>query len=188
MHTFVRNAPLDLTARPEPAVSDRSGPPLSQGFLFTLIGMVASDLCSEATLETITQADPDLWYPGQALESVLDEVGRKSPRGAFRVGHSVYFMLPDKLREIGIVDAASFFRILPSLWQNVTRGDSGHFETQMLGDKMARVDMVQPYNCEFEEGALVGFLEGLGHREVTTQHTTCMRLGEPACKILISWK
>lgn len=188
MHVFVRNAPLDLTPQIEPEPSDRRGPPLSQGFLLTLITMVAADSCSEETLDVLSHVDADRWYLGQALESVLDEMEHRSPGGAFRMGRSVYFMLPSKLREIGVVDAASFFRTLPSLWHIVTRGDSGEFRAEMTGDKAAQVEMIQPYNCAFEEGAILGFLEGLGYTQVTTQHSRCMRNGHPSCVLAVAWK
>lgn len=188
MQTFVRNAPLDLTPQPEPAITDRSGPALSQGFLLTLISMVASDLCSDETMDALSQIDAEGWYLGQSIESLLDEMERKSPGSAFRIGRSVYFMLPTQLKSMGVVDAQSFMRNMSALWLAVTRGDSGSFRTSDITDHAARIEMEQPYSCDFEEGAFVGLLEGLGHRDVKTQHTTCLRKGHSFCTLLVSWK
>lgn len=187
MHIFVKNAPLDLTPQQEAAVSDRSGPPLCQGLLLTLISMVASDSCPEETLDRLSQVDADRWYLGQALESVLDQMERQQEKSAFRIGRTAYFMLTGKLKELGAVDAASFFQTLPSLWQIVARGDAGYFKAALHADNRALIEMAQPYNCDFEEGALVGVLDGLGYTRVTSQHTQCMRHGHSACQIWLEW-
>jgi hypothetical protein len=79
-------------------------------------------------------------------------------------------------------------RNMSAMWMAVTRGDSGSFRTSDITDHSARIEMEQPYSCDFEEGAFVGLLEGLGHRDVKTQHTTCLRTGHSCCTLLVSWK
>lgn len=194
MQKFLCNVPLDLTPQTEarvkdhdPNQDDRSGPALTQGLLLTLLNMVVPDSYSEETVEAISQVDSDRWYLGQAVETVFDEMERKAPGGAFRAGRAIYFMLPAQLKQVGIVDVTSFFEKLPGLWLMVTRGDTGVFRTQRLGEKLARVEMAQPYNCSFEEGALVGFVEGLGHRAVVSRHLQCMRDGRPFCLVEVGW-
>lgn len=185
MYLFSRNAGIDLTTYTEPAVEDRSGPPLSQGFLLTLIGMVSGSRCSPATLEALTAVAPDAWYHGQVLEAILDEAAQKAADAPYQLGRAVYFMLPAQLRQLDTPQ--SFFATLPTLWTQVTRGDSGWFQTEQLSPSAARVKMAQPYNCHFEEGAVVGFLDGLGCEQVSSRHVSCMRDGAPCCTLEVTW-
>lgn len=185
MYLFLRNASLDLTTYKEPPVEDRSGPPLSQGFLFTLISMVIGNRCSQATLDALTTIDPDAWYHGQLLESILDEAERHAADASLQLGRAVYFMLPSQLRQLDTPE--SFFAALPALWLQVTRGDSGYFRTAQERPGAARVELAQPYNCRFEEGAVLGFLDGIGYEQVRTEHVTCMRHGAPHCTLNVTW-
>jgi predicted hydrocarbon binding protein len=188
MHQFLRDAPLELTVHPEPPLLDRSGPPLSQGFLFTLIGMAAVGHCSPETLDALSAIEPESWYHGQLLEAILDEAARRNGDAPFQLGRAVYFMLRPQLRQFGITSPERFFATLPGLWTQVTRGDSGWFRAEMSSPQAARVEMAQPYNCRFEEGAIVGFLDGLGCTEVRTQHTRCLREGAPFCVVEVGYK
>ncbi|HRI50289.1 MAG TPA: hypothetical protein PLW65_08905 [Pseudomonadota bacterium] len=103
-------------------MADRSGPPLSQGFLLTLISMVSGSRCSPATLEALTAVVPDAWYHGQVLEAILDEAAQKAADAPYQLGRAVYFMLPAQLRQLDTPE--SFFATLPTLWTQVTRGDA----------------------------------------------------------------
>ena len=166
-------------------MADRSGPPLTQGFLLTLLSMVSGSHCSSATLDKLAEIMPDAWYHGQLLEAVLDEAAQKAADAPYQLGRSVYFMLPKQLRQLDTPE--SFFATLPTLWTQVTRGDSGWFQTQQLSPRAARVKMAQPYNCRFEEGAIVGFLDGLGCEQVISRHVECVRTGAACCTLEVTW-
>ena len=103
-----RHAPLVA-----PAAADRTGPPLSQGFLFTMVATVAGDHCSPEILDALSRIDPDAWYHGQLLE---------------------------------------------------------------------------PYNCHFEEGAIVGLLEAFEARNVRIEHGPCRRADAPFCVFDARWE
>ena len=76
MYFFARNAGVDLTTYKEPSIEDRSGPPLSQGFLLTLVSMVGGALCSPEILDKLAAINPNAWYHGQLVEAVLDDAAR----------------------------------------------------------------------------------------------------------------
>lgn len=149
--------------------------------------MVAGSRCSPVTLDALAAIDPEAWYHGQLLETILDEAAQKSAAAPYELGRAVYFMLPTQLRQLGVTTPESFFAALPALWLQVTRGDSGWFRTEQLLPGVARITMAQPYNCHFEEGALVGFLDGLGCEQVRSRHLDCMRNGAPCCTLEVAW-
>lgn len=185
MYLFARNSGLDLTTYKEPSLEDRSGPPLSQGFLLTLISMVIGGRCSQPTLDRLAAIDPNAWYHGQLVESVLDEAARHDADAPLQLGRAVYFMLPSQVRALDTPER--FFAGLPALWVQVTRGDSGWFRCSHYTPGSARVELAQPYNCEFEEGAVLGFLDGIGCEQLVSKHVSCLRKGAPFCTLEVTW-
>lgn len=185
MYLFARNAGVDLTTYKEPSPEDRTGPPLSQGFLLTLISMVGGGRCSQATLDKLAAIEPNAWYHGQLVEAVLDDAAQHDAEAPLQLGRAVYFMLPNQLRQLDTPE--KFFAGLPALWIGVTRGDSGWFRCEQLAPNSARVDMAQPYNCQFEEGAVLGFLDGIGCEQPSSKHVRCMRKGDPFCTLEVTW-
>lgn len=185
---FSASQPPDLTVWPEPPIDDRSGPPLSQGVLFTMLAMVAADELEREWLDVFERLDPHAWYHGQLLESVLTGLERRDPALPRSLGRSVYLLFRARLESFGLTSAAAVIASLPLLWQQATRGDSGVFRSALLGPRHARVELEQPYNCAFEEGAVVGFIEAMGGRDVVVDHTTCIRSGAPHCELHLRWR
>lgn len=188
MYRFEHIAPLDTTTYAEPPVEDRSGTPLSQGLILTLIGTVASEHCSDETLELITQLEPEAWYHGQVLEHVLHTFEQQHADLPAEIGKNVYYVLRSKFVEMGLREPADVIQTLPILWNYVTRGDSGAWRAEMLGPTHARLEMEQPYNCLFEAGALQGALEAFDALDVRVNHAQCMRHDAPFCVLDVTWR
>jgi hypothetical protein len=146
MHAFRRHARLDASTYKDPGVEDRSGPPLTQGFLFTVIGAVASEDCSADVLDILSKIDPDAWYHGQLLESILERFERKSPILPRRVGRSVYLMMRAQLAANGVTSVRQMLGGIPLLWLQVTRGDGGVWRVELDpgGGRSARLEAEQP--------------------------------------------
>src|SRR3954468_3375922 len=125
MQSFRRTAPLDTTVYVAPAVEDRSGPPLSQGFLFTMVATVAADHCSPEILEALSRVDPDAWYHGQLLESILTHFEQKDPALVQHIGRNIYFFMRTQLLAQGITTPRAVLEGIPAVWRQVTRGDGG---------------------------------------------------------------
>jgi hypothetical protein len=187
MYRFSRREPLDLTVFPEPPNDDRTGPPLSQGFVLTLIGTVTAEYCTPETLAAIEQIDPGCWYHGQLLESVLNEFEERDPALPVEVGKNIYYSLRSQFTAMGMRTPADVVTTLPAAWLVVTRGDSGEWRSKVLGPGKAHVEAEQPYNCLFEQGALEGALEAFDASDVRIAHTTCMRRGDRCCTFDVTW-
>lgn len=187
MERFVPRAPFDFTPHQPPAAEDRTGPPLTQGFLFTLLSTVAAPYLGEATLAALAAVDPDAWYLGQDLETILTELEAQDPALPGVIGRTLYFMLRGEMEKHGILTGEQAIAVLPSLWVQATRGDSGVWRSELLGPGRARVEMAQPYNCRFEEGALRGFMEAYELEDVQIVHRPCMREGAPRCVLEVKW-
>lgn len=187
MYSFRRGAPLDAVPIAAPAAEDRSGPPLSQGFLFTMVATVAGDHCSPEILDVLSRIDPDAWYHGQLFESILEHFEAKDPALVRYVGRNIYFMLRSELEKYGIKSPRRMMESVPSVWRTVTRGDSGEWRT-LVGPLRAHVEADQPYNCRFEEGTLVGLLEAFDARNVRIEHGPCKREGAPFCVLDARWE
>lgn len=187
MHSFRRGAPLDTTTFVPPALEDRSGPPLSQGFLVTMVGTVAADHCSPEILEALSRVDPNAWYHGQLLESILEHFEAKDPTLVRYVGRNLHFMLRGELEKGGISSPRAVMESVPSIWRNGTRGDTGVWRS-LVGPQRARLELEQPHNCLFEEGSVVGLLEAFEARNVRVEHSPCMRDGAPFCVLEARWE
>jgi hypothetical protein len=187
MHSFRRSAPLDLTPVAAPSVEDRSGPPLSQGFLFTMIATVASEHCSPEILEALSQIDPDAWYDGQLLETILTHFEEKDPALVKHIGRNIYFFMRSQLIAQGLGSPRAILEGIPSIWRQVTRGDGGEW-LAIVGPKRARLEAYQPYNCQFEEGTVLGLIEAFEARNVRIDHGPCMRDGAPCCVFEVRWE
>jgi hypothetical protein len=188
VYRFQGSTTLDITQYPEPSVGDRSGPPLTQGFLLTLIATVMPDYCSPETLAVLNQIDPQAWYHGELLETVLDEFERKDPALPAEIGKNIYYTLRSQFVAMGLQTPSDVINSLPSSWLYATRGDSGEWRSTMLGPQHARIELEQPYNCQFEQGAMVGALESFDAADVTIDHTQCMRHGAPYCVFDVRWQ
>jgi hypothetical protein len=186
MYSFRRSAPLDLTPIVAPMVEDRTGPPLTQGFLFTLVATVASEHCTPEILDALALIDPDAWYHGQLLESILTHFEEKDPALVVHVGRNIHFFMQSQLQSQGVTSATMVMEGVPSIWKQVTRGDGGHW-TAIVGPRRARLEAYQPYNCRFEEGTLRGLLEAFDARNVRIDHAPCMRDGAAACGFEVRW-
>jgi hypothetical protein len=187
MHSFRRNVPLDTTPYVAPAVQDRTGPPLSQGFLFTMVATVAGDHCSPEILEALSRIDPDAWYHGQLLESILEHFEQKDPALVRYVARNIYLLLRGELEKQGINSPRVVMESVPLIWRNVTRGDAGVWRS-LVGPTRAHLEAEQPHNCRFEEGTLVGLLEAFDARNVRIEHGPCMRSGAPFCVFEARWE
>jgi hypothetical protein len=187
MHSFARSAPLDLAPLVAPAVEDRTGPPLSQGFLFTMVATVASEHCTPEILDTLSRVDPDAWYHGQLLETILTHFEAKDPALVRHIGRNIYFFMRSQLQAQGVTSPRMVLEGIPNIWRQVTRGDCGDW-TAIVGPKRARIEACQPYNCLFEEGAVLGLVEAFDARNVRIDHGPCMRDGAPACVFEVRWE
>jgi hypothetical protein len=179
---------LDFTPYAEPLPSDRSGPPLSQGFLLTMINMVAADHCSPELCEQMMEADPEAWYHGQLFETILNEFEAKEADLPAEIGKNIYYMMRSELTAMGMHTPSDVVRTIPNVWRHVTRGDSGEWRTTITGPRQARIEMEQPYNCRFEQGAVQGALEAFDALAVEIEHVQCMRDGSPYCVLEARWQ
>ncbi len=186
MYSFARSAPLDLAPLVAPAIEDRTGPPLTQGFLFTMVATVASEHCTPEILDALSRVDPDAWYHGQLLESILTHFEEKDPALVVHVGRNIHFFMRSQLMEQGVTSPTMVMEGVPYIWHQVTRGDGGEW-TAIVGPRRARLEAYQPYNCLFEEGTLRGLLEAFEARNVRIDHGPCMRDGAPCCVFEVRW-
>jgi hypothetical protein len=186
MFRFQRHAPLDATPLVAPAEDDRSGPPLTQGFLFTMVSTVAAEHCSAEVRDLLARIDPDAWYHGQLLETILSQLEDRDPDLPAKVGRNIHFMWKSQLDPLGFRTAGAVMAALGQLWRSATRGDGGEFRA-VVGPRRAHVEMEQPYNCHFEEGAVRGLLEAYDAAHVRIVHTPCMRDGAPFCVLEARW-
>src|SRR4051812_46220064 len=125
MYSFRRSAPLDVIPLDAPDVDDRTGPPLTQGFLFTLVATVASEHCSPEMLDALSRIDPDAWYHGQLLESMLTHFEEKDPALVVHLGRNIHFFMRGQLMQQGVASTTMVMEGVPSIWRQVTRGDGG---------------------------------------------------------------
>ncbi|AKT38811.1 hypothetical protein [Chondromyces crocatus] len=188
MVRFQRRAPLVFTSYAPPPPESSEGMVLNQGFLFTLMSTVAAPELSEETLAALREVDPESWYDGQHMETILSELEDRDPELPRSIGYSIYFMLRPEMEKGGTVTGCvSLLEQLPMIWRMVLRGDRGEFRTELLGPGWARVEMEQPFNCRFEEGALHGLLESWDARDVAIVHNPCMRDGAACCVLDVRW-
>lgn len=188
MHRFQPSAPLDVRAHPEPPVGDKSGPSLTQGFMFILVATVAAKHLSPEALAAINSMDSDAWYDGQLLETIMSELEAKDPGLPYSVGRSTHYLMHKGLAERGVTTPEAFFEALSAIWVAALRGDSGEMRGRMVGPRRARVEMEQPYNCQLEAGAVHGFLDGFDCMDIRVDHAQCMRRGAPFCALDVSWE
>lgn len=186
MHRFLRHAPLDVTTYVAPPEDDRSGPPLSQGFLFTMVSTVAAHHLHPEVLDVLAKIDPNAWYHGQLLETILSQLEDKDPELPGQLGRNIYLMMRSLLERLGFRSATRVMEALPVIWSSATRGDCGEFRS-MVGPRRAHVEMEQPYNCMFEAGAVRGLLEAYDATNVRIAHRPCMRTGAPFCVLEVRW-
>jgi hypothetical protein len=188
MYRFQRRAPLELIAVEPPPVAERTGPPLSQGALYTMLVTVAADHLSPEALALLDRIDPAAWYHDQLLETILNDFEDRDPELPAFVGRALYYMFRPFLRQMGLRTAEDCLRALPDIFKNGTRGDNGWWRVEHTGPGRARVEGQQPYNCKFEGGTLVGLLEGLDAEDVHVEHGQCMRAGAPFCVFEIRYR
>jgi hypothetical protein len=186
MHRFRRNAPLDPTPYPAPAEDDRTGPPLSQGFLFTMVGTVAARHLTPEITAVLEQIDPDAWYHGQLLETLLNRLEDLDPALPTYIGRNIFFMWRSQLEAQGFRTAAAVMEAVPSLWKQATRGDGGVWRA-VVGPQRAHLEAEQPYNCMFEAGTIQGLLEAYEATNFRIVHAPCMRNGAPFCVLDARW-
>lgn len=187
MYRFQPKAPLDFTPYPEPPLDDRSGPPLSQGYIFLMIATLASEHCRPATRAALAQIEGTTWYHGQNLETILTEFEEQDPGLPAEVGKNIYYALQSQFRAMGLNTPSDVITTLPAMWHYATRGDSGVWRSTLLGPGAARVELEQPYNCRFEHGALHGALEAFDATDVVIDHRQCMRNGATCCVLEVRW-
>lgn len=188
MYRFERIAPLDNSEYPEPAVEDRSGPPLTQGAIFLLISTLASEHCTPDILAALEPLKPEAWYHGQLLETILNRFEDNDPALVIDVGKTIYYTLESQFRALGLKSCNDVITTMPKLWQYVTRGDSGVWNSRLVGPGEGICELSQPYNCRFEEGAIQGALECFNATDVQIEHGPCMRDGAEACVLKIRWQ
>ena len=186
MYRFEIHAPLTATVIAAPAEDDRTGPPLSQGFLFTMVSTVASAHLGPDALRLLARIDPDAWYHGQLLETLLAQLEEKDPNLPAQLGRNIYFMWRSQLEALGFRSASAVLEAIPSLWTTATRGDCGEMRA-VVGPRRAHLEMEQPYNCMFEAGTVRGLLEAYDATNVRIAHTPCMRDGAPFCVLECRW-
>jgi hypothetical protein len=187
MFKFQRQAPLDTTVFDDPGMTNRSGPPLTRGSLFTLLSTVAAEDLSAEAHALLRRLDADSWYHGQFLETLLNMLEERDPDLPEFVGRNIYFMFRTPLQQVGINSASDLVKSMPSIWVFATRGDCGEFRSRMIAERHWIVEGEQPYNCRFEEGALRGFIEAFDGHDVKINHTTCRRKGDPFCTYEVRW-
>lgn len=187
MHRFVRIAPLDLQPQPDPGPDHRVGPPLSRGSLFSLLATVASEDLPQHALEQLRHIDPEAWYLGQDFESMINLLEDKDPTLPELMGRNLYFMLRTQFQKLGVLKVSQLFERIPSLWIFVTRGDSGVWRSQQLGERHFYLELEQPYHCGFEMGAMRGFIEAYDGFDVRIKKEKCLRRGDPCCAFDVRW-
>jgi hypothetical protein len=186
MYEFLAQAPLDATPIVPPAEDDRTGPPLSQGFVLTMVATVAGERASPEVREVLGQIDPDAWYHGQLFESVLARFEDLDPALPQHIGRNIYFMWRSQLEALGFRTAGAVMAAVPALWRQVTRGNSGEWRVA-VGPQRAHFEVDQPYNCMFEAGTIIGLLEAYDATNVRLTHSPCRRRGAPFCVIEARW-
>ena len=184
----MRKAPFDATAYDDPGPTNRTGPPLSQGSLLTLLGTVAGEALPPEAHAAIRRLHADTWYDGQLLESLLNVLEDYDPELPEFLGRNIYFMFRTPLQQVGINTATELVKSLTGTWIFATRGDSGEWRSRMVAERHWIVEVEQPYNCLFEAGALRGFIEAFDGRDVKIDHTTCQRKGHPFCTFETRWE
>ncbi len=187
MYRFEHSAPLDTTVYPEPAAEDRSGPPLTQGTIYLLMDTVASDYCTPEMQDALEEIEPTEWYHGQLLETILNHFEDENAERVIDIGKNIYYTLQHQFMEMGLRTPADVIKTMPMLWLHVTRGDSGVWRSELISDHEGIVEMEQPYNCHFEQGALQGALECFDAKNVQIDHSQCMRNGAPYCRMVVTW-
>lgn len=189
MHRFERRLPIDLTPYPDPGVeAARSGPPLSQGVILTLVNTVGGEHLSEETQDILDSVEPEVWYLGQTLESVISELEEQDPSLPYGIGKNIYYTLRAQFVALGINSPTDVINTLPLVWSLVTRGDSGEWRNQVPEPGHGRLELDQPYHCGFESGALHGAMEAFGAYDVLIDHSQCVRQGAPFCVLDVTWK
>ncbi len=186
MFQFKRYAPLDATPQVPPAEDDRTGPPLTQGFLFTMVSTITAGRASPEVLALLAGLDPDAWYHGQLLETLLNQFEAEDPALPQYIGRNIYFMWRSQLEALGFRTAGAVMAAVPALWKQVTRGDSGEWRVA-LGPQRAHLEVEQPYNCQFEAGTIFGLLEAYDATNVRLVHNPCRRKGAPFCVLEVRW-
>lgn len=187
MYRFSQQAVLDLSTYPDPGPA-RVGPPLSQGFVLVLISTVAAEYCTPELRHLLAQVDPNAWYHGEVLEGILSDFEARDPALPAEIGKNIYYTLRGQFLAMGLRTPADVIRTIPMIWQHVTRGDSGEWRTELLGPGRARLEVDQPYNCRFEEGAVQGALEAFDAYDVRIEHSACARNGAPFCIFNVTWR
>jgi hypothetical protein len=187
MFRFQPRAPFDLTVYDGDNVGPQ-GPPLSQGFILSLISLVASEHCKPETLEMLDQLETYSWYHGQNLETILTEMEELNPTLVIDIGKNIYYSLRSQFVAMNIHTPEDVILTLPEVWKVVTRGDSGWWKSHIPRPYFAIVEAQQPYNCLYEQGALQGSIEAFEAQDVHVEHVTCMRRGDSCCTFEISWK
>ncbi len=187
MFHLQQQAPLDTTPAVAPAEDDRTGPPLTQGFLFTMLATICEGRASPEEVALLARLDPDTWYQGQLLETLLNRLEALDAGLPQRIGRNIYFMWRSQLEALGFRTAGAVMAAVPALWKQVTRGDSGEWRVA-VGPNRAHLEADQPYNCQFEAGTIVGLLEAYDAANVRLSHGPCRRHGAPFCVFEVRWE
>lgn len=187
MFRFQRHAPPDLMLYSPPPVDHRDGPPLSQGFVLTLINTVAAEHCTPEMKTWLDQVDPNGWYHGQLLETVLNTFEDLDPDLPNEIGKNIYYTLQTQFAAMGIRTPDDVITTMPGLWQHVTRGDAGYWRIELCEPGHARLEGAQPFNCLFEHGAVHGAMEAFDAVDVQITHEQCMRRGDRSCMLDVRW-
>lgn len=186
MFRFARHAPLDTTTFVAPTEDDRSGPPLTQGFLFTMVSTVAADHCSKEVLDLLAKIEPNSWYHGQLFETLLSQFEDRDPELPGQLGRHIHFMMRSLVEQMGVSTPRGVIEAIPAIWKGATHGDCGEWRVA-VGPRRAHIEAEQPYNCLFEAGAVRGLLEAQDARNVRIVHAPCMRAGAPFCVFEVRW-
>lgn len=192
MHQFTHDANpatrLNLLSKDPPETSNRTGEPLSQGYVLTLLATVAGDYLPEHILDQLRDVEPQGWYPGQALEdmlTILEQQNTKLPR---EIGKNMYYVLRPQFHAMGITTPDALLQGMPFMWPEVVRGASGEWRLTELTPGYGVMELEQPFNCQFEEGAIHGSMDACNAIDVVISHTQCMRQGAPCCRLEIRWR
>lgn len=189
MQRFERRLPIDLTPYPDPGVeAARTGPPLSQGVILTLVNTVGGEHLSQETQDLLDEVEPETWYLGQTLESVIAELAERDPALPYQMGKNIYYTLRAQFVALGINSPTDVITTLPLVWSLVTRGDSGEWRNQMVAPGHGHIELDQPYDCGFESGALHGAMDAFGAYNVQINHTQCVRQDAPFCVMDVTWQ
>jgi hypothetical protein len=159
---------------------------LTQGFLFTMVSTIAADHCSAEVRNLLAGIDPNAWYHGQLLETIVNQLEDQDPSLPEWLGRNIHFMLRSQLDVLGVRDATSVMEAVPAIWRSATRGDGGEWRAA-VGPRRAHLEAEQPYNCLFEAGAVRGLLEAYDAFNVRITHNPCMRAGAPFCVMDVRW-